>query len=264
MGGTPQAIVPDFVEPLGQHMLQQAADELGGRQGHGLPAMISGVLVAEADLAVLDREQTAIGQRNPVDIPAQVVQDLLRALEGGFAVDDPSFGPDHLGHKQVRPFLTHQVHKQPAKELREGVDGNQVRCAARPPLAPVGGDSAGGYEAVHVRMVGQSARPGVQHTQDPAETPNVMRIRGELEERLRRGAEQDVIEIFLVAAYKRTQFSGQGEDDVKVGDRQEFLPPRFQPGVGLLVVACGATAVAAGVVDIVLLTTGVALQHVAP
>jgi hypothetical protein len=30
MDGTPQPIVPDFVEPLGQHVLQKAADELEG------------------------------------------------------------------------------------------------------------------------------------------------------------------------------------------------------------------------------------------
>jgi hypothetical protein len=51
-------------------MLEKAADELVGGQGHGLPALSLGVPVAEADLAVLDGEQTAIRQRDPVDIPA--------------------------------------------------------------------------------------------------------------------------------------------------------------------------------------------------
>jgi hypothetical protein len=85
------------METLGQHVLQKAADELQRRQGHGLPAMVLGILIAEADVAVLDRENPAIGQRDAVDIPAQVIQHRLRALQGRFAVDDPTFGPSRLG-----------------------------------------------------------------------------------------------------------------------------------------------------------------------
>jgi len=189
MGGTPQARVPDLVEALGQHVLQEAADELHCRQGHRLPAVVSGVLIAETDLAILDGEHAAMGQRDPVDVPAEVVQDLLRALDGRFAVDDLPLGPDHLGDRQVGPFLTHQVHTQPAKACREGVDGHQVGGATGLPLASIGGDAARRDEAVHVRMVGQRARSGVEHTQDPDETPDIVRVRGELEGRVRRGAE---------------------------------------------------------------------------
>jgi hypothetical protein len=107
MDGTPQPIVADFVKPLGQHMLEKAADELVGGQGHGPPALVLGVLVAEAHLVSVDGEQAVAGQRDPVDIPTQVLKDLLRALHGGFAVDDPPFGPDRRGYGQVGPFLTH-------------------------------------------------------------------------------------------------------------------------------------------------------------
>jgi hypothetical protein len=54
-------------------------------------------------------------------------------------------------------------------------------------------------------MVGEGAGPGVQHTQDSDQTSYIMRIPGELDERLRRGAEQDVIEVFLVAEDERPQ-----------------------------------------------------------
>jgi hypothetical protein len=39
---------------------------------------------------------------------------------------------------------------------------------------------------------------------------------------------------------------GPGQDDMNVGDRQEFLPPFCQPHLGLMAVALRATAVAAG------------------
>jgi hypothetical protein len=50
---TPEPVVPDLVETLRQHVLQKAANELQCRQGHGLPAVMAGVLVAETDLAIL-------------------------------------------------------------------------------------------------------------------------------------------------------------------------------------------------------------------
>jgi hypothetical protein len=54
MDGTPQPIVPDFVEALVQHVLQEASDELQRWQGHGLPALVLGILIAEAHVAALD------------------------------------------------------------------------------------------------------------------------------------------------------------------------------------------------------------------
>ena len=61
MDGTPEPIIADFVEPLGQHMLQKAPDELMGEKRHGFPTLVLGVLVAKAHLAVIDREETGIG-----------------------------------------------------------------------------------------------------------------------------------------------------------------------------------------------------------
>jgi hypothetical protein len=109
-----------------------------------------------------------------------------------------------------------------------------------------------------VRVVDQSLGPGVQDTQHPDQAPHIMWVRGERDERLRRGPEQDVVQVFLVGAYKRPQLSGQGQDDMKVGDRQELLPPLYQPSFGVQAMTRGATAVAAGVVDVVFLTTVIA------
>jgi hypothetical protein len=91
---------------LGQHVVEKAADELQRRPGHGLPVMILGILVAEADVAVLDRDNPALGQRDAVDRPAQVMPHLLRAVHRGVTVDHPAFGPRGLGQGAVGPFLT--------------------------------------------------------------------------------------------------------------------------------------------------------------
>jgi hypothetical protein len=95
-----------------------------------------------------------MGQHHPVDVPTQVLQDLLCAWHGGLAGDDPPFRSNRLRQGQVRAFLMEQREKPPAKELGEGMDGDQGGHASRAPLGPVRGDPTRWHQAVHVRMVG--------------------------------------------------------------------------------------------------------------
>ena len=128
------------------------------------PTLVCRVLIAEAHLVILDGEQAVVGQRDPVDIPAEVRQDWLGVLHGRFAIDHPPCGPDRLRQGQVRAFLTHQIQKASAKALRKGMDGDKGGRAGGPPRGPVSGDPTRWHQAVDVRMVGQRAGPGVQHT----------------------------------------------------------------------------------------------------
>jgi hypothetical protein len=89
-----------------------------------------------------------------------------------------------------------------------------------------------------------------------------MGVCGERDARLGRGSEQHVVQVFLVAADECPPCLGQGQDDMKVGDWQEFLPPLCQPHLGVMTVTLGATPVAAGVVGRVLLTAVITRQQV--
>ncbi len=195
-----------------------------------------------------------VGQRAPVDIPAQVRQDLRRAWRGRFTVDDPPCGPDHLGPGQVGAFLAHQIEQQPATERREGRDGPHVGRAGGPPRGPVGGDAAGWHQTVHMGRIDEGPGPGVEDAADAQEPPDIMGGCGERDARVGRGAAQHVVQGLLVAADQLPQLLGQGQDDMTGGDWQACLPPLCQPHRGVMTVARGATPVAAGVVGIVLLT----------
>jgi hypothetical protein len=46
-----------------------------------------------------------------------------------------------------------------------------------------------------------------------------VRVRGQLDERLGRRAEQDVVEVLLMTPDDLTELMGHGEHHVKVGDR---------------------------------------------
>src|SRR5882724_10716867 len=98
-------------------MLQEAADELQRRQGHGLPAMVLGHLITEANLAVIERENPAIGQRDPVDIPAQVAEHLFGPLHGRFAVYDPLHSPHRLWDGQIGTLPAYEIQEETSEAL---------------------------------------------------------------------------------------------------------------------------------------------------
>jgi len=60
-------------------------------------------------------------------------------------------------------------------------------------------------------MVGQGAGPGVPDRQDTAQTADLMRVRGKLEERLGRRAEPDVVEVSWIAPDALTERVGHGK-----------------------------------------------------
>jgi hypothetical protein len=256
--GTPQPIVPDGVEPLGQHLRPNAAHARQRWPGPGLPALVLRLLIAAADVTLLAREPPAMGQCDLVDLPAQVIQDLLRALDGGCAGDAPALGPHRRRDGPVRPFLTHQRPQHPAQARRAGVYGPQRGPAGWRPLDPIGGDPASGHEAVHVRRGGEGTGPGVPHPEAPEQPTAIMRSGREREERLGRGAQHAIVQVLLLPPDARPPLLGHGADDVTGGPRQECPPALGQPGVGVEAMPRGATAVAAGVGDVVLLATAVA------
>jgi hypothetical protein len=73
-------------------------------------------------------------------------------------------------------------------------------------------------------MIDEGPSPGVEDAENADEPPDIMGVPGERDERLGRGAEQHVVQVFLVAADQLPQFLGQGEDDRKGGDWQAFQP----------------------------------------
>jgi hypothetical protein len=116
-----------------------------------------------------------------------------------------------------------------------------------------------------MRMVGQGAAPAGQHTEAPDQPTDIMRVRGARDEGSGGGAAPDVVPVALLAADELPQLVGPGQDDVNLGAREQCPAPLCQPGFGVLVMAVGAPAVAAGVVDLGCLTTGLALpQRSAP
>jgi hypothetical protein len=77
-------------EPGGEHVEEEAAQELLHRQSHqALLVAVPGVSPAEGDLVVLKGDQTVIGDGHAVGVAAEITENLLGTAEGRLAVDYP-------------------------------------------------------------------------------------------------------------------------------------------------------------------------------
>ena len=78
--GCPESVVAHLVSTLGQDMRQEAADELMRVQRHGLPSCLAAPRIPERNPAVLDGEDTVVGNGDAMHVAAQVVQNRIDAL----------------------------------------------------------------------------------------------------------------------------------------------------------------------------------------
>ena len=80
------------MKPSGNHMEEEAADEFLGLKGYRFQAIfVFSVPVGEGDLAVFEFEDAIIGQRHPVSVATEVIEDGLRRAERFFGIDHPRF-----------------------------------------------------------------------------------------------------------------------------------------------------------------------------
>ena len=99
-----------------------------------------------------------------------------------------------------------------------------------------------------VRVVGHCRAPAVEHGGGTDASAEVLGIGGDRQQRLGRGAEQEVVDDRLVLVCDRGDLGGQREDHVEIADRQQIGLARRKPVCCRRTLALGAMAVAAGVV----------------
>ena len=99
-----------------------------------------------------------------------------------------------------------------------------------------------------MRMMDHRRAPSVEHGGDPDPRAQVSRISRDRQHRLRRRAEQQVVDQRLVGKGDGGDLGGQREYDVEESDRQEVGLARGEPGARRGTLAPGAVPVAAAVV----------------
>ena len=97
-------------------------------------------------------------------------------------------------------------------------------------------------------MVVQVLAPAVQHRDQADLGAQMFGIGGDRAQRLGRGPEQDRVDHRLVLEGDRRDRRRQREDDMEIGNRQEFVLPRGKPFPAGLPLALRAMPVATGIV----------------
>src|ERR1019366_3945216 len=90
---TPDPIVTDFDHAWWQDMLKETVEEFVSRKSNVADLLRPVVAVAEANLAVIDGLETAVGDSDAEDVAAQIVEDLFTAARM-LRVNDPVLLPE--------------------------------------------------------------------------------------------------------------------------------------------------------------------------
>jgi hypothetical protein len=82
--------VPDAHEASRQHVQQKAPQEFFDAQAHApLLVFVCGIPPAKGDTAVLECNQSVIGNGHPVRVASQISQGMLRTAKGTLGINHP-------------------------------------------------------------------------------------------------------------------------------------------------------------------------------
>jgi hypothetical protein len=223
------------------------------------------VLVAEGDGLVIDGHEPMVRDGDAVGVAGQILEHVFRGLEWGLGVDDP-FGATCLLEKAIErcgaaisgegavqfkatlgECISEACHELAPEQPAQHSNRQEEPGPARMP-APVLGQTSSRYNAVHVRMVDLRLAPGVQDSEEPEASAEMLWVVGYLLKGVGTRAEQEVVDDLRVLERQRCQHLRQGENHVRVGHRKHVGLARFEPSRLGATLALRAVAVAARVV----------------
>jgi hypothetical protein len=213
----------------GQHVLEEAADKDAGIEAHDLRGVAVGVVfVSEGDGVVVDVDDAVVADCDLVGLAGEVRQHLLRTTEWRFGVDGPFHGGGVVEATLkvvvgdgLEPTMTEFVEHLAAKDLRYGADGEEKPSLRRDPCLIFDVECTAGHDEVDMGMVGEGLPPGVQDGEE-SELP-LEAVAPELEQRLRSGAKEGLVEAGARDDRDVDECRGQGKDNVEIGDRDKVL-----------------------------------------
>lgn len=171
-------------------------------------------------------------------VSAEVRKDALGTCERGLRIDDPVATAKLVAELRngsvVAEFSDFEDAAETFEELASEHLGQsshgeeKTRVAGREKDLLIRGQRTARDDAVQMRMEREVLRPGVEDRRDAERaagvsrrlTREVARIASEGGERLRGRAEEEIVDDSRSVDRERTEFVGQGEDDVEVLDRK--------------------------------------------
>src|SRR5208337_4795370 len=196
-------------ETLGENVLHETAQELFAGKGHGaLLAVMRVVLPSEGYMGVADVEKAVVGNRHPMGIAGQILQDMFGPAERGLGVDHPILlkqstqkRRESLWVGQGKAFsvegqsastssTAQAVDELPTKHPTEHLDRQEEVDARGDPALVIGRQSSSRHDAVQVGVRLQGLSPGVQDAEKSDLRTEMFGIGSHFQQGGRRGLEQ--------------------------------------------------------------------------
>ncbi len=187
-----QAVVSNPVKAVWRDVDEEASDELGGFEGHGLVAIFllgPVVLPLKNDTVFIAVDETRVGDRDAMGVAREILEDGVRPGKWGSSIDVPvkvSKGSDELfeGSGVVEMIeLTEEgqapgalefaelIEEHAAESAREYFDGQEEVRARGDPVFAIEGEPAARNDAMKVRMMGHGRTPSVEHGGETEASP---------------------------------------------------------------------------------------------
>ena len=195
-----KAEVADAHEAAWQQVEQEAAQELVDRQSQEpLLVGVRGVSPAEGDVALLEGDESAVGDGDAMGVATEIAQRMFRSAEGWLGIDDPVVaeqGSEPGGEASwFRQWRKVAVEGEPvlverrlqsgdelaAKDSAEHLDRKKERVAWLDPTRAIGRKSTGRHNAMHMWMKFEFLTPGVQHAEEANFCAKMLGISGNFE-----------------------------------------------------------------------------------
>ena len=233
-------------------MLQEAADELHDFEGKDSRAFAVRFAIANEDGAVLDFDDTRVGDGDFEDVGGKVFE---ASFAGGYrlAVDVPVDVPDFRGDLIEQSGLFHLIAELGSEDFRERFDGEkEVDSGGMPASHRMNGQRATGNDVMDMGMVLQGSSPGVEDTEEAWEIgTDVILIEGEFFDGVRGSLEQSGVSHALVLSHEGTQLFWDRKRNEEMVAWELALDLFLEPLLSLMVLAGGAVAIAAGAKELV-------------
>jgi len=180
----------------------EAPEKFLSAEGHDADLTpVAVVLPPKRHLGVGHVDEPMIGDRDAMGVPGQIVEHVARTAERRLRVHDPVVmeeraepGPEGrlVGEMpEVRRQREGARAKRPdqarddlsAKHATQDLHGEKEGRGRMHPARPVGRETAGGHDAVHVRVVQEGLPPGVEDAQKDERRAKVLACARHLKER---------------------------------------------------------------------------------
>jgi hypothetical protein len=167
-----QTIMTNSDESPWEHVLQKAPGEFRCREPHRFSHVAGGIVFpAKGDLAIGERQQAPVGDRDLMSVACQILQDLLGPAERRLGIDDPLHPTQLLqppgklpgvcqvaqlpGEKQplLLTRLPQVTNELPPEQTAEHFNGQKETLPAGDPSGMIWRSSAARHDTVQVRMM---------------------------------------------------------------------------------------------------------------